>query len=288
MKFYLPFLLLFWIHFINSANATLRPKATTRLLGTAGAGVGSIMAPESVVFNPASAEFFDKSHLYYNRNEFSFDENKQNFDRDDTLSQDFIITDASSAKGGVGIIHQREKDIRRKSYNFALATSAGKSTSIGFLFSRNEQSSLEGNDVFNQLSLGFSKVFSEILTGGLLIKDISEGSPSETTATLGLQYNISQNFSVLFDWGGYYLTDFFKNTFYNAALQISLGERVILRTGIFENNVLNIKGNGWGASWIGPKISFEFGIRHTEATDDGYFLKDEKSKEISAAIDIRF
>lgn len=288
MKFYIHFLLTLIFISPQIAVSALRPKATTRLLGSAGAGVGSLMAPESLVLNPAAAEFFSKSHFYYNRLESSWDETTQTTDRSDTKVQDFIITDASSAKGGIGLIYQKEKDVSRKSYNIALATSAGKSMAIGFLFNRNEQDSNKGHDVFNQFTLGITKILSDVLSGGLVLKDITEGSPSETTATFGAQYNISRNFSILFDWGGYYLKEYFEDTFYNTALQIHLGERVILRTGIFEDNLLKIKGNGWGASWIGPKISFEFGVRMTEATNDGYFAKNEKMKEISAAVDVRF
>ena len=108
-------IVLFFIFFLNKSFAYIIDIDTTRLKGTSGAGVGSVLLNEAAILNPASIVFHSNSSLYYQRDGSSLE--KQSSERSpkfkEGLRELLVISDTSSSiKGGFSFekskVDQRE------------------------------------------------------------------------------------------------------------------------------------------------------------------------------------
>ena len=282
---------------INFAYGQIRDLDTTRLLSTAGAGVGAVLVNETAVLNPASIAFYSTSSLYYQRNSSSLDEMSQrrvsnNAQFKDGDSEALIIADTSSRlKGTFSYQRQYEDANRRLRYTSSLANNFSEKQSFGLLYRYTIDSTPEDNsDIFHQFTLGYSYIHSPKLSFGAIIVDPLSTRKDDVRFIAGFHYELLLNIFLLVDFGTNYAYDAQENTLTRTALQLSIFKSLYARVGQSHDKATNLKSNSWGVSWVGPKLSLDYAYKTSQniSKSADYLYQDEQLIEQSLALSVRF
>jgi hypothetical protein len=280
--------------------AQIREFQTARLMSTAGAGVASILSTEAALLNPASAAFFDGSSFSYQS--YSSKLQKSHDIRDtapdkfpnNNRSQGLFMADHSGPlKGGVAYLDQKENNFERKRMVLHGAAPISNSTSIGVSYSYLSdvlpKKFSKRHKVHHLATFGMNHIVDEDTILGLVVLDPTRTTPGEERAIGGFQYNLGDRFTLMGDVGAQYTKNVSKKYLWRAAAQLNIFSDFYLRVGQFYDNITEMKGNGWGASWIGPRFGVEFAQKYSEQFGTGnYIYETEKLVDTSLSAIIKF
>lgn len=289
------FLLLVFLHF--SAVAQIRDYRTTRMISTSGAGVGSVLMIESVSLNPASAAFFKDPLLYVQNNSGKIENKSTDRPSDDQYNFDpkgfmLAVTDTKTrTPGGFSYQKYEENDIERERYSLNIAAPMGADSSMGVTYHYTiDKHFQEGKKKTHRADLGYFKIFSEDLTIGMALKDVTSGiTRLETTGTIGAQYSLFSNLAIAIDIGQNYKRSLSDTFFYNASVQLKFFKDLSFRAGIKDDKNQNLKGGSYGVSWYGPRLALEIAQSNLRPRDDvsSLLYANEKIKEISFSMTLK-
>lgn len=292
-KIILPIIALFLL----SYNAFPNDFYTTRLMSTAGAGVGAVLLNESTVLNPASAAYFKNGSFYYQNYEAELQDANNQRQTDQNLYPNpkegklFIVTDTSSAiKGGLSYMTYNDTNFNRKRYNLSFAKAINPKSTFGVIYKNTSDDLKNGTRrEFHQATFGMTHVVSENFTMGAIIVDPFKAYEDEGKIIFGTQYIVSNRFFILFDFGGNYHKTISDTAEWHLAAQVLFLEDFMVRFGLFENKALGTKGDGVGASWAGPKLSLDFAIMNSKPSDEttSILYKDESLVETSLTVSLK-
>lgn len=284
----------------QSSYAQIREFQTSRLMSTAGAGVASILSTEAALLNPAASAFFDGSSFSYQ----SYSTKLQSKDKQrDTLPDKFpsqnrtqgaFMSDHSGpVKGGVAYLLQDENHFERQRMVLhgaaPMSTSTAMGVSYNYILDSLPRKYSRRHKVHHQASVGLSHIIDEDTVLGLVILDPTRTTPGEERVITGFQYSIAQRFTLIGDVGAQFTKDVSKKYLWRAAIQLNIFSDFYLRAGQFYDNVSELKGTGWGASWIGPRFGVEFAQKYSEQFGSGsYLYPNEKLVDTSLSAIIKF
>jgi hypothetical protein len=284
----------------QSSWAQIREFQTTRLNSTAGAGVGSVLATEAAILNPASSAFFTGSTVSYHsykttlRNESDAREAASDDFPSRNKSQGLFISEHDgSVKGGVAYTQQKENSYERTQIIGHGSAFVGTHTSLGFSYNYidNTLPATEKNrhSVSHRLSAGTTHVVDDSTIIGLVFVDPTRTTPGEERLIAGFQYQLAEKLTFIGDVGTQYTQDVKDKYLWRAAVQLQLFDDFFLRAGKFYDNVRENKGTGWGIGWLGPKLGVEFAQKFTEQFgENGYVYQDETVVDTSLSAVIKF
>ena len=279
------------------AHGQIRDFETTRLMSTAGAGVGAILVNESSFLNPASIAFYSTSSLYYQRNDSTIDEISQARANErgkfkDGDNEAIVLADTSSRiKGTFSYQRQYEDSNKRIRYTSSLANNFTEKQAFGLLYRYTvDTDSQDSSESFHQFTLGYSYIQSPKLSFGAVVIDPLETKKDDVRFLVGLHYELLQNIFLLVDVGTNYAYDAKENTITRSALQLSLFKSLYARVGQSHDKAANLKSSSWGVSWVGPILSLEYSYKTSQniSKDADYLFENEQLTEHSLALSVRF
>lgn len=289
MKYIFIFLLL-------SVSVRAQDFYTTRLMSTAGAGVGSILLNEAAILNPASVAFYKKSSVYYQKYKAKLQDanNQRSADSNDypysKRGQLFILTDTKAqAPGSMSYMTYNDVNKDRKRYALSFAKPVNKDSSFGMIYRRTKDYYHAGGEKeFNQAVFGVTHIINSRFSFGTVIVDPFKSNIEETKLLFGIQYIVSDHLYLIADFGGHYEDSLSENSELRTAVQVRFLRDLYIRFGLFEDKHRGIKGDGWGLSWSGPKLSIDFAVMKARSTDDTktYLYNGEELVESSFTISI--
>ncbi|MGK0367173.1 MAG: hypothetical protein ACI9QD_000307 [Thermoproteota archaeon] len=249
---------------------------TTHLMSTAGTGVGSVLLNESAVLNPAPIAFFQKSSFYYQNYTVKLqDENSQRSTDGNSIkvkrSGDlFIVNDTSSpTHGGVAYHTYDGMDYSRKKYSISFAKAYAKDSSFGMIYNYiKDEFPSAPKEEFHQVVFGTTHIISNEFSVGVIIIDPFKTKVEDTRVIFGAQYGISSKLSLICDVGTNYTKTVSESSLVRGALQVSLIQGLFIRFGMYGDKNTKTKGEGYGISWISPKLSVELAVRNSTSNDD--------------------
>jgi hypothetical protein len=280
--------------------AQIRNFQTSRLNSTAGTGVASVLSTESAILNPASSAFFEGSSFSYQSYKTSLkNENQERINNSDKFpstnkSQGFFLNDHSGpTKGGIAYTTQDENNFYREQFTLHGAIPTSENSSLGFKYNYilddNPDRIAKGHEIYHQLTFGTTYIIDEDTILGLVVIDPTKANPGDERVLGGFQYDIADRFTVLGDVGAQYTKNVKKKYLWSAAVQINLFSDFFLRAGRFYDNINSIKGTGWGASWVGPRIGVEFAQKISDSfASNNYLYKNETLTDLSLSAIIKF
>lgn len=246
-----------------SVASTFRSQ-TARLTSTAGVGVGSILINESTQLNPASAAFFRNSLFYSQKSEYTAN-NKQ-------FEGEGMIVSASDTttrlKGSLSYESTEENGIETQRFSGSMATALRKNLSGGLVLSHIDDESQE--DPYQTAGIGFTYVYSPRVTLGLVANDLTEETQLEQTVKTGFQYTVLSDLIVMGDIGTNRNEESEKRLIYGAAAQFKLYKHLYARAGKSIDKNQGLSTNGYGVSWLGPKLGLEYAFRSLEGIGEGF------------------
>jgi len=292
-KYSIITIILTYLSAFTICHAQIRDFQTTRLLSTSGAGVGTILVNETSLLNPAPIVFIPISSFYYQKGSITLENKSESRSTgySDGNSQMYLISDSSAGiKGTFSYQDQAENGFQRTRYTSSLASPIGKRTSMGVLYRYTIDNDGGEENTFHQGVLGVTHIYSKDLIIGAVLVDPFLSHKGDAKATVGIQYNISNNFIFILDGGTDYRNDSDKNGFTRAALQVNFFKDLFLRSGQFHDKMENLKGTSWGISWIGPRIGLEYAHKTSEMIHDnqGKLFSGEQFVESSLALSVIF
>lgn len=294
------FILTIFSLFCYKAHAQIREFQTSRLMSTAGAGVASILSSEAAVLNPAASAFFEGSSFSYQSYKTSLQ--KKNSIRDtapdqfpgsNTTQGIFMSDNDGPVKGGVAYINQAENNFNRERMTLHAGAPIGTATAMGFSYSylrdKLPTKFSTRHKTRHQATIGLTHILDEDTILGIVIIDPSRATSGEERAIAGFQYNLADRFMIIGDAGIQYTKSASKKYLWRAALQMNIFSDFFLKVGKFQDNITELKGTGWGVSWIGPRFGVEFAQKISEQTGSGnYFYEDEKVIDTSLSAILKF
>jgi len=272
-------------------SAKIHEYETTHLKAMGGTGVGSILTEDSAFLNPASLSFFTTSSVYFQKDSAAL--NINNVKSPDPKSMGIVLADGNpSLSGSLSYVTQTEDIYKRKRWGLTLTGPTSDKSSLGISIrkSNDENTATNQIDKYYQSVLGITHSLDEKFTIGIIAYDPFKSKAHETKAMIGLQYILMNYITAAFDFGGNYTaSEMSKTLVYKAALQFKVLDDFFLSFGGFSDKIHSEKGNGFGLSWIQPRLSFEFAIKSTTLDGDSTVgLQESKFKETSFAASIRF
>lgn len=291
----LTFLALFSLAFKTYGFSRIHDFETTRLKGTSGTGVGSILLEEAAILNPATLSFFNQSSFYatHNAGDFSAVENSPSLAEKKELG--FILSDANpGVSGAAHYTTQEEGFSERKRYGLSLSGIVGKTSALGFSYRKSDDTLGFDNTNkikkdYHQMSIGVLHVVSPNLSFGLVAHDVFKGNNIDSKAVAGFQYNFAQAVALLGDIGSRWDQNLSDHLMYRAAVQFNVFNDFFLRVGMFNDKSNDERGNSFGLSWVQPRLSLDFSVknskiqRNTVKNQNPYELK-----ETSFGLSLRF
>lgn len=275
----------------TAAHAKINRLDSTRLISTAGTGIGSVLLNEAAFLNPASIYFFKKSSLYYQNGSTNLEESSEfrSNDYKEGKNEVFEITDTSARlKGAFSYQTQSENGETRKRITSSASNHLDKNTSFGVLY-RYTEDKTDRHNVFHQAVFGLTHIHDKRLSYGLILEDPFLANRVDTKLAAGFQYSLTGNFIVMGDAGANYNDEPEENNFWRSAVQVQFFQHFFLKYGIFEDSIENLRGNAYGLSWIGPRLGIEYAYRKSSAFNDSEnFYKDENLEEHSLAFSVVF
>lgn len=284
----------------QSSWAQIREFQTTRLNSTAGAGVGSVLATEAGILNPAASAFFGGSSFSYQRYTTSL--RHESDDRDATnddfpnpnKSQGLFMSDHDGpVKGGFAYLTQDENNYQRTQIITHAAAALSDSTALGLSYKYITDTLPRGysnrHSVSHQASMGVTHVLDPKTIIGLILVDPTRTNPGEERLLAGLQYSFADKLSLIADAGTQYTKDVKDKYIWRGAVQLQLFDDFFFRVGKFYDNIRESKGTGWGIGWIGPKLGVEFAQKFSEQFGKySYIYNDETLVDTSISAIIKF
>ncbi len=276
---------------VMPVNAKIHEYETTHLKSMGGTGVGSILTEDSAFLNPASLAFFTTSSVYFQKDNGALTSN--NALSPNPKSVGIVFADGNpSLSGSISYISQVEDIYKRKRWGLTLSGPTSEKSSMGISIRKSEDQNTSTNktDKYYQSVLGITHAVDEKFTIGIIAYDPFKSKSHETKAMIGLQYVLMNYITGAFDFGGdYTANEISKTLIYKAALQFKVLDDFFLSFGGFNDRIRSEKGNGFGLSWIQPRLSFEFAIKNTSRNGDpSIALPETKFKETSLAASLRF
>ncbi|PIP92785.1 MAG: hypothetical protein COW00_05645 [Bdellovibrio sp. CG12_big_fil_rev_8_21_14_0_65_39_13] len=261
-----------------SAFARINQIETTRMMSTAGSGVGSVLMDEASILNPASLAFFNLSSIYFQKGSSNTTSDSVGNSKADADQTSFIASDSSgSLSGSIGYFKQSNNlNEQRKTWSFAAASPLGKSSSFGMSYQmQTEVLQVPGGieeKKYKMSNAGFFHAINQNFSFGLLATDIFGNKTNNSKAFLGMQYVYDNMMSFMLDVGSIYKEDLAKNSIIKAAVQIKFFNDFYLRFGAKEDKSERLRGNGIGVGWVQPKLVIDLALSNnkfqTEAASD--------------------
>lgn len=272
---------------------------TTRMKGTAGAGVASLLMDEATFLNPASIAFYKKGSVYYQHSGIDSTQRPSNSsanpETQEFSSTSVILSDAKGSTGGSfsynDIDYQGQS---KKRFAAAFAHPIGKKSSLGVTASYIKESVFNDNDIleerdYKQSTFGILHVVDESLSVGFTVHDPFREKESETRATTGIQYLIKDIFTLMLDAGADYNSNLSDTVVWKAATQIRLFSDFYARFGTFNDKGLKQKGTGVGLGWMQPRLNIEIAMKNTDLLESEQLQQtSEEIKETSFSLSYRF
>lgn len=286
MSLYRLFILCFFTIYSNVSLAFLQEIETAQLKSTGGAGVGSVLLNEAAILNPASIAFHNKTSIYYGKElialKNSSDDRPKKFR--DSSRELFTISDTSSqVKGGLSLEKSKIDRDSRFRITSSGASAIGKSTALGMILKYSEDEFESSHKTYTQLDFGLLHSVKDGLSFGAVLQNFTHANRNDPVLLVGIHYNLFANMDIIFDAGTTYEDDPEENTLQRGALQLQVFNSLFLRTAQFYDKISEIKGNSWGFSWVGPKLSLEYGYKTYEPINDddqvALIYEDEKVVE---------
>lgn len=280
----------FFVTALN-AHAKIHEFETTHLKSTAGTGVGSILTEESAFLNPAPLAFFSTSTFYFQKDSGKLTE--QSVDQPKPKALGFVLSDGNpSLSGSVSYVNQEEEGLKRQRWGVSLSGPIADKSAMGVSVRQTKDETIATKNVqkYYQTVIGVTHALDEKTSLGIVAYDPFKSKGHETKALIGLQYVLMSYITASVDFGGDYTADeITKTLIYKGALQFKVLDDFYLRFGGFNDKSRAEKGNGFGLSWIQPRLSFEFALKNT-TRDRNLALNqtDAKLKETSFSVSIRF
>lgn len=292
-KYFVVIIVVFNMLLTTDGEAKIRDFESTRLQSTSGAGVATILVNEAAILNPAPIVFVPVSSFYYQKG--SSDLDSKSPDRPgsfgDGSSQMYLLSDSSTRlKGTFSYQDHSENSNRRKRFTSSVANNSGKQTSFGILYRYTIDKVGSEEKKYHQGVIGFTHIYSnELIIGGVIV-DPFISNKGDTRSLLGFQYSLTESLHLIIDGGVNYNDKPKEKTLSRAALQVSFLKGIYLRAGQFHDKITNLKGNSWGISWIGPKLSLEYAYKTSEkiSEDTDYLFEDEQIIETSLSFALTF
>lgn len=275
--------------------ARIHDFETTRLMSTAGTGVGSILLEESSLLNPASLGFFA------NTGSLSYQQTKTKLSPEnhpelpDSGKLGVILSDANNnLKGSVSF--QRVRDVYdvRKRFSTALAAPVAPKSCMGLAIKyTSDETTNDGNsyvkDKYHQFTIGITHAVKENFTLGVVVNDLFRKHQGDSNFIVGGQFFYENMVALMADIGSDYTSDIQSDYVFRSALQIKLLNDFFLRLGIFRDNHWYEDGSGVGAGWVTPKFMIEFAVKNTNIKENQELNQDDlKIKDMSFNIAARF
>lgn len=269
---------------------------TTRMKGTAGAGVASVLMDEATYLNPATIAYWNKGSVYYQKSGLdSTPTNKTDPTTQAFSSQSIIVSDAKGSSGGslsYNTIDYQGQTVKR--FAAAFAHPIGKKSSLGVTGVYTKESLYDENDNlvsadYKQTTIGVAHVIDESVSLGFVVHDPFQEKDGDTRATTGFQYIFSDFLTLMFDVGADYNRDLSETATWKAGTQIKLFSDFYARFGAFNDKGLKQKGSGVGVGWLQPRLVLELALKNTELLESEELNQTgEDIKETSFSLSYRF
>lgn len=283
---------------IEAANQI--PKfETTRMKGTAGAGVASLLMDESTYLNPASIAYFQKGSVYYQHSGIDSTQSSSSAstpsETQEFSSTSVILSDAKGLTGGsfsYNDIDYRGQSSKRFAASFARPI--GKKSALGATASYTKENVFNDNDVleekeYKQTTFGVIHVVDESLSLGFTVHDPFKEKERETRATTGIQYVLKDMLTLMMDAGADYNNKLSDTVVWKAAAQIRLFSDFYARFGTFNDKGIQQKGSGVGIGWMQPRLNVELALKNTDILSSEELQQtSEEIKESSFSLSYRF
>lgn len=253
--------------------------------------MGSILTEESAFLNPAPLAFFSTSTFYFQKDSGNLKIN--NVDQPKPKSLGFVMADGNpSLSGSLSYVNQEEEGVERKRWGLTMSGPISDKSAMGVSVRQTKDETLATRTIqkYYQTVIGVTHAIDEKLSMGIVAYDPFKSRGHETKALLGFQYVLLTYITGSFDFGGDYTADeVSKYLLYRGALQVKVLDDFYLRFGAFNDKARAEKGNGFGLSWIQPRLSFEFAMKNTSRDRNIALNQSEmKFKETSFSISMRF
>lgn len=259
--------------YTNISYSEIRPQKTSRLVSTAGTGVGSVLLEEAAVLNPASMAFFKSSAIYYQQSKL--DDSTSNDRVADSFS--VIVADAKGAMKGTAGYHKNTIGTdEEERISLTAASAGGKASSVGINVSQYKVTVDNGivreETKYRTMDIGVTHIVSPELSLGIIIQDPTKSDNTRTDLGLvGFQYQLHDYISLMGDLGTAYRgTNINERYLYRGAIQLTFLSDFFIRGGIsrdLTNGEERI--TGLGLSWVQPRLTFDFAFEDIESSPQG-------------------
>jgi hypothetical protein len=285
---------LFFITLTSTYANRIPEFETSRLKGTGGAGVGSLLIDESSVLNPAPLAFFNMGSLYFQKvsGESTLLESNSISNNDQMA---VIASDSKGeVKGSLSYLKYSYRNSKRKRLAASLAKRAGPKSAFGITYRQTDDQIFRGSlaqseEKYRQTVFGATHSINETFKIGVVVIDPLKVKPQDTRGIIGLQYVIQDYISFMLDGGADYSDELSKTALWKAAVQIKFLNDFYLRFGTFNDKGLANKGSGAGFSWIQPRLAFDIAVKNTSVLENEELVQNsEKIKETSLSMSYRF
>lgn len=267
---------------------------TTRLKGTAGTGVASLLIDEANYLNPSSGAFLNVGSIYLQKSNITTSDTLTNTSSDSDQIN-FIASDSKGrSSGSISYSKMSIGEQSVKNIGLSLATPLGERSSIGVSYnSRKENLFNQSNQIISQsykiTTFGVTHLLSERLTMGMVLKDALRSKSNESRLIIGAQYLYGSYISLMLDLGSDYKSQLNERFQWRTAAQIKILNDFYARFGIFDDKGNQTKGSGVGVGWIQPKLTIEAAIKNTDALESiALNQREESIKETTFSLSYRF
>ena len=145
------------------------------------------------------------------------------------------------------------------------------------------------HNTFHQMKIGLMHIVDDNTIIGLVITDPTQSNHGDERATGGFQYDVAERVTILGDAGFQFTRAYNKAYIWSGAIQLKFFEDFYLRIGQFYDNVTKFKGNGWGISWLGPRLGLEFAQKFSDQfAKNSYVYSEETLVDTSLSAIIKF
>lgn len=265
---------------------------STRLLSSAGAGIGSILVDEASMLNPASIAFVPTTNFYYQRSNNDINESSSSRVKksDSGLMEIYQMADSSGElKGTFSYQNRAQNGYKRRKLVSSFAAVVGKKTSVGLSYAYNKYTTpLAKEDTFHQGSIGITHIFNEKLSAGLIVNDPFSSNGVDSKVGLGFQFTLFKGLTFMQDFEYALKNDDATGISTRTALQINAFDDFYLRAGKSEDDIRKTTSVSYGLFWIGPKLSLGYAVMKSTFTENTtLYFRDEQDIESSFSVSIR-
>lgn len=262
---------------------------TTRLRGTGGTGVGSILLDEATVLNPAPMAFYNLTAVYVQRtgSDISADINDVSGTGKSENYAAIISDTKGPIKGSVSYVTDKIGKSNNSTISGSTAFTVKKKSAIGFTYkyltATTTSEGTKKEEKATQYVIGASHNISPSLSVGAIFIDPLSNNKDNTLAVLGGQVIYGDFIALMLDLGANYNYPLDQSLLYRGAVQIMFFTDVYLRAGYFNDKGLKESGTGVGLGWVQPKLALEAAIKNSKGFSDAKTVK-----ETSFSLSYRF